>query len=522
MLFINFITFSTNLLNYLILINFWNFFFFNSCFFDLLFKLWINDPIIAFYSFFWVNGVTVITFFSFSFLIVFFFNRLGLKRQIALIVILTVYIVELESFFLINHFCFYFNLTTSEINFFLTNSLNKYHPFFLYMSVIALFVVVLGKQQKNLFYKQMNFLSFFVLTLNALSLFLGAWWAAQEGSWGGWWNWDPSETLGLIIFIAGALLLHNPALQKKNRLPANIFVWNVWFFFVLIYFFVQLNFAATSHNFGIKFFFFFSNSVFLLEVINFLVIIIFSLLLLSKFYLFKYKFLNNNTNILNFKKLLIFSLFCQFCLVVNYLSFFTLINFFCYSSLHVVLFAIEATSLLYFFVILFSYAFHSFNFFFYFLILFFNSFLLLLPFFKFKYFVHTMHFFFYVAINEFFLIEKLNYSISLIVSSLNRTHSIFVLNTTQNEFCHLNSNYIEFFNSTQSNYWNSSYFTNLINLYSISNALEQQVVFSVSYFLTHLFTNTDYSFINLFTELKCSNIFFFLISAILIFFIFKI
>ena len=38
-------------------------------------------------------------------------------------------------------------------------------------------------------------------------------------------------------------------------------------FFIATYFFIQLNFELVSHNFGSKFFFFFNNNLFSMEVI---------------------------------------------------------------------------------------------------------------------------------------------------------------------------------------------------------------------------------------------------------------
>jgi cytochrome c biogenesis factor len=32
-------------------------------------------------------------------------------------------------------------------------------------------------------------LAIYFLSILLLGLILGGWWAYQEGSWGGWWNW---------------------------------------------------------------------------------------------------------------------------------------------------------------------------------------------------------------------------------------------------------------------------------------------------------------------------------------------
>lgn len=73
----------------------------------------------------------------------------------------------------------------------------------------------------------------------------------QEGSWGGWWNWDPSETFGLVLMMwyvwnthvrTMHKLIHNSLLQLKMQI----------IIFALIYLFIQLNFDLVSHNFGTR------------------------------------------------------------------------------------------------------------------------------------------------------------------------------------------------------------------------------------------------------------------------------
>jgi len=101
-------------------------------------------------------------------------------------------------------------------------------------------------------------------SINISALFLGSWWAFQEGTWGGWWNWDPSEVLGLIVFVTSLVGLHhfisNPQLLvliTKLKLGVSVLI--------LAYFFTQLNFDLVSHNFGNRFTFFFTNTLFYLE-----------------------------------------------------------------------------------------------------------------------------------------------------------------------------------------------------------------------------------------------------------------
>ena len=44
---------------------------------------------------------------------------------------------------------------------------------------------------------------------------MGGLWAYQEGSWGGWWDWDISEVFGLFIYLVFSTLQPYP--QKHCR-----------------------------------------------------------------------------------------------------------------------------------------------------------------------------------------------------------------------------------------------------------------------------------------------------------------
>jgi cytochrome c biogenesis factor len=90
---------------------------------------------------------------------------------------------------------------------------------------------------------------------------LGSWWALQEGTWGGWWNWDSSETFGLFFFLLPFFFYHNKSYLNFHQKNLNIFKKSTTLL-LFSYFFIQLNFDLVSHNFGIKFFQFFSNNLF--------------------------------------------------------------------------------------------------------------------------------------------------------------------------------------------------------------------------------------------------------------------
>lgn len=154
-----------------------------------------------------------------------------------------------------------FILDNYKANFLLGNKVNKVHPFLFYISFIVFLIKPssLTPQKFQITYLQILFslwctYAFFTL---ALSLYLGSWWALQEGSWGGWWNWDASEVFGVFLFYI---------LMRGCHLSLYTFsFFNLTYFFMfcliyvsLYYFSMQLNFMLVSHNFGFrkKYFFF--------------------------------------------------------------------------------------------------------------------------------------------------------------------------------------------------------------------------------------------------------------------------
>jgi hypothetical protein len=165
-------------------------------------------------------------------------------------------------------------LSSSEINALLSNSLNKYHPLLLYWSSFLCFVTTfalvmtylpLVKFERNLNIWSYQILMFRVLTLNFIALALGSWWALQEGTWGGWWNWDASEVLGLLILLVVLWSIHTR--QTINNVAKVVELALISLLFVVLsYYTLQLNFELTSHSFGSRFTYFFNNNLFLLEV----------------------------------------------------------------------------------------------------------------------------------------------------------------------------------------------------------------------------------------------------------------
>jgi hypothetical protein len=66
-----------------------------------------------------------------------------------------------------------------------------------------------------------------------------------------WWNWDPSEVFGFVIFVATVFYIHKYFWNLKitiNMVDLSLILVAV----SLLYYFMQLNFNLISHNFGLR------------------------------------------------------------------------------------------------------------------------------------------------------------------------------------------------------------------------------------------------------------------------------
>lgn len=259
-------------------------------FFDWVSRIDINDSFINSFNFFWTTFLYLPSFFFLILLInVLSINFKSIRSlSMYLVTLYGFYNIEIFDFLILNLSLEINNLNITSVNLLLTNNLNKYHPLIFYTSVILLlnllyqnyiiwFTPLLFTKTyiSNYTYSNMNS----VTVINLLALFLGSWWALQEGTWGGWWNWDPSEVLGLLFTFTGLLYIHS----QITYLTTQLNLYRLMYIVILIvfsYIFIQLNFDLVSHNFGSKFFFFFNNNLFFLEltlllVFNFLIFLYF-------------------------------------------------------------------------------------------------------------------------------------------------------------------------------------------------------------------------------------------------------
>jgi hypothetical protein len=133
-------------------------------------------------------------------------------------------------------------------NLLLNNSINKIHPLLIYFSWLYLSIYILYHLNANILYSNLQ-ATLVMSTTILISLFLGGWWAYQEGSWGGWWNWDASEMFGLLIMLILVKSLHN--IKDINFIYLE-YIRNIVLLSIIYYSFLQFNFSLISHNFGIR------------------------------------------------------------------------------------------------------------------------------------------------------------------------------------------------------------------------------------------------------------------------------
>ena len=264
-----------------------------------------SDPLFTLLYYFWLDLSYQNLFYTFLFLFLFqmlpTINFTKLIFYFYLTVIL--YSSGLNDFFVLNSLMFFSDYTAFPGNTLLTNSLNKYHPFIFYVSLIFLFHFFLSTLvtfTSNKIYNELWQLCFYfkirskIFFFNFLSLFLGSWWALQEWTWGGWWNWDPSETFGLgplaLILILGHSFI---SINVFRNYCYKIFIFT--FIFFLSLFMVQLNFEILSHNFGLKFFYFFNENG---AKFTYILTTLFLIRLQIYFKLHNYFFLSFTTNFL--------------------------------------------------------------------------------------------------------------------------------------------------------------------------------------------------------------------------------
>jgi len=228
----------------------------------------LNENYLGSYFFYWTNFWYLPVFY---FLLLIVLIRVSVYLRILIFVLLILYVSELLDFILLN--AVITDNFPSNYNKLLANPLNKYHPLIFFISTVIFFSSFIFSKysisnsfSKTLFFNNLKKVNSSAFFLNTTSILLGSWWALQETTWGGWWNWDPSEVFGLLFTITSLYFLHSP-LKLFYNYRIIVLVLTLTLFLIYTYFLIQLNFEIVSHNFGFKSFFFFNNNLFLNELI---------------------------------------------------------------------------------------------------------------------------------------------------------------------------------------------------------------------------------------------------------------
>jgi hypothetical protein len=244
-----------------------------------------------------------------------------------------------------NTFNTYLLLSGENINFLLKNSVNKIHPLLLYSSTSLFFLPLFSTmffEKKTTIQSQstLYWLIFYKIKLSILlilsALYLGSWWALQEGSWGGWWNWDASEFFGVLILYSILSLFHKKSCVLSPVFFFNSIYLNIMYLFIF-FFLLQLNFTIISHNFGFRTLKFLNTEVLLFSFLLTFLIFYTSNVLHTKniqsFFIKSYqlntlKFLINYLLLFSFNVVILLSLLSFFLkTLLNFKFFFTFLSF---------------------------------------------------------------------------------------------------------------------------------------------------------------------------------------------------
>ena len=239
---------------------------FSTHLYDILTHIHINDFYLNNYYFLWTQFFLLPTLLLY---IVYYYTILKIKNKnytlvIVSTLILTSFIWWVMDYYFLNYYPYVTKNTQYYFNNLLYNPLNKYHPILFFVSYIYVYSVVSYVNQftnlhnnyyLNFVYKTIYKISTrqinFYWILLSVSLYLGSWWALQEGSWGGWWNWDASEVFGLIILTFLLYLMH----LYYPQLTLSIFIRLCYLYtttILFLYIMLQMSYTLVSHNFGLS------------------------------------------------------------------------------------------------------------------------------------------------------------------------------------------------------------------------------------------------------------------------------
>ena len=231
----------------------------NTCLINLSSKLILDEFYFGLIYYLWSN------FYYMIFLLILVFTPLILYKTHLIFKIIFLFanliyffkILDYFDLFFLNNYTFDEQYYLKNYNNLLNNKINKIHPVLLYSSIFSFSFCILNNSHKTNQLHDINFgvkktyyflITYFVYTT---SVILGGWWALQEGSWGGWWDWDISEIFGFFIIIGFIFLLHNKFIYFNLR--SNSFSTSKYALWLIVYYLImRLNFAFTSHDFNMS------------------------------------------------------------------------------------------------------------------------------------------------------------------------------------------------------------------------------------------------------------------------------
>ena len=217
---------------------------------DITSRTFTNDFFINSFYFLWTSFWYIPTFLS-VLLILFILHSGTSSRPTTPLVILIILLILSYSYQNLNPHNYLNDSFGENFNILLSNSINKFHPalFYLTLLLITSYRPVSDFTPRNTYssphtHLLVNYYTLTTVPIIIFTLSLGSWWALQEGSWGGWWNWDPSEVFGLLVMLLHLNNIHRKVTTMLSNLP--------WLLVLFVYTFIQFNFDLVSHNFGTR------------------------------------------------------------------------------------------------------------------------------------------------------------------------------------------------------------------------------------------------------------------------------
>lgn len=198
--------------------------------------------------------------------------------------ILSIIIVSTTIVFIINTTIYNIEINSWHSNSListLTNGLLVVHPLclYLYYSLFLLSLLLLS----HFFYKNKKVIIFnsypsnkqYCYNIGLLALLLGSWWSHQELNWGGLWSWDLVEIFLVIIIIYSLHIVHIDY-TRSSIIKIILLLINFSIYIVSI----RYNLINSIHNFFIE-----DSSLYQINYITIIFILIFSLIYLVIYYL---------------------------------------------------------------------------------------------------------------------------------------------------------------------------------------------------------------------------------------------